>query len=348
MRVRYNRATSPRRPFMGLAGCPALSALFIGQDGPLDAVRLTLPSVAEMARVAVFIDWQNAYQQARAAFGLGGAGHEGQFSPFKMGMMLAARNKRGESGQLLRVEIHRGQPLSSVDPIGHAAVALQAQAWKAEAPAVVVTRLRPLAKQADGRYIEKGVDVNLAACAIEWSLVHRMDTVIVVSHDSDLRPAIEVLARNRSSAAVETASWRSSSYFKRIAPYQKVVNHALGLATLQAIADPTKYGRKPSNRSPAAMRLACGHLHAGPKLSRHGIPAQRQLQPLGHGALTCRKRPHVMRTYVRYGSVHPDTCPKIVNTVGKNQARSYRVLHEPTAAPPHPRIAAGPAREKRR
>jgi uncharacterized LabA/DUF88 family protein len=195
-----------------------------------------------MARVAVFIDWQNAYQQARSAFGLAGPSHEGQFSPLRMGTLLAVRNKRRESGQLVRVEIHRGQPLSSVDPIGHAAVTLQAQAWKAEAPAIVVTRLRPLAKQADGRYIEKGVDVNLAACAIEWSLVHRMDTVIVVSHDSDLRPAIEVLARNRSPAAVETASWRSSSYFKRIAPYEGVVNHALGLAAIQSIADPTRYG----------------------------------------------------------------------------------------------------------
>jgi hypothetical protein len=47
-----------------------------------------------MARVAVFIDWQNAYQQARTAFGLTGPGHEGQFSPLRMGLMLAARNKR--------------------------------------------------------------------------------------------------------------------------------------------------------------------------------------------------------------------------------------------------------------
>lgn len=121
-------------------------------------------------------------------------------------------------------------------------MALQAQAWKAEAPDIVVTQLRPLAKQSDGRYIEKGVDVHLAACAIEWSLVHHMDTVIVVSHDSDLRPVIEVLAGNRSPSAVETASWRSSTYFKRIAPYGGVVNHTLGLAVLQSIADPARYG----------------------------------------------------------------------------------------------------------
>lgn len=40
-------------------------------------------------------------------------------------------------------EVHRGQPLSSIDPTGHAAVALQAQAWKAEAPDIVAVQLRP-------------------------------------------------------------------------------------------------------------------------------------------------------------------------------------------------------------
>jgi len=195
-----------------------------------------------MRRVAVFIDWQNAYQQARAAFGLMGSGHEGQFSPLRLGQLLAARNRRGKDGRLVRVEVHRGQPLSNVDPIGHAAVALQAQAWRAEAPDVVVAQLRPLAKQDDGRFVEKGVDVHLAACAIEWSVVHRIDTVIVVSHDSDLRPAVEALARIRSPAAVETASWRSSTYFKRIAPCPGVVNHTLSNSALQSIADPQRYG----------------------------------------------------------------------------------------------------------
>lgn len=195
-----------------------------------------------MALVAVFIDWQNAYQQAREAFGLTGPGHEGQFSPLGLGKLLAARNRRGNDGRLVRVEVHRGQPLPNVDPIGHAAVALQARAWKAESPDIVAPQLRPLARQSDGRFIEKGVDVHLAACAIEWSVVHRMDTVIVVSHDSDLRPAVEVLARIKSPAAVETASWRSSTYFKRIAPCHGVVNHTLSSSALQAIADPTRYG----------------------------------------------------------------------------------------------------------
>jgi uncharacterized LabA/DUF88 family protein len=196
----------------------------------------------EMWRVAVFIDWQNAYQQARTAFDLTGPGHEGQFSPLRLGQLLAARNKRGNNGRLKHIEVHRGEPLPSADRVGHAAVTLQAQAWKAEAPDIVQAQLRPLAKQSDGRFVEKGVDVHLAACAIEWSVVHRMDTVIIVSHDSDLRPAVEVLARIKSPIAVETASWRSPTYFKRIAPYGSVVNHTLDRSTLESIADPTPYG----------------------------------------------------------------------------------------------------------
>jgi hypothetical protein len=40
----------------------------------------------------------------------------------------------------------------------------------------------------------------------------------------------------------------------------------------------------------ALMRLAHSRLQAGSQLGRHGIPAQGQLQPLGHRALTRRKQ----------------------------------------------------------
>ena len=41
----------------------------------------------------------------------------------------------------------------------------------------------------------------------------------------------------------------------------------------------------PPNRSPALMRLAHGRLQPGPKLGRHGVPAQGQLQSLRHRTL---------------------------------------------------------------
>ncbi len=71
-------------------------------------------------RVAVFIDWQNVYKAAREAFGLGQLPNErGNFSPFKLARVLAAGHGRGSAGELLRVEVHRGLPSSSRDPVGY-------------------------------------------------------------------------------------------------------------------------------------------------------------------------------------------------------------------------------------
>ncbi len=81
-------------------------------------------------RVAVFVDWQNVYKTAREAFGLQDAPNErGNFSPFKLARILAAGNGRGTVGVLLRVEVHRGLPSSSKDPVGYGANRRPATAW---------------------------------------------------------------------------------------------------------------------------------------------------------------------------------------------------------------------------
>jgi hypothetical protein len=63
---------------------------------------------------------------------------------------------------------------------------------------VVVPRLRPL------RYpwnypqdppIENGIDVNLALGAVEWTLRKRCDVASIFSHDTDLLPVPETIAR---------------------------------------------------------------------------------------------------------------------------------------------------------
>lgn len=48
-------------------------------------------------KVAVFIDWQNAYKTAREAFGLLHMPNEhGNFSPYRLARLLAAGNGRGK------------------------------------------------------------------------------------------------------------------------------------------------------------------------------------------------------------------------------------------------------------
>ena len=150
-------------------------------------------------RVAVFYDWQNVYKTAREAFGWTNMPNEyGNFSPYQLARILAAGNGRGASGELVRVEIHRGLPSQKLDAVGYAANRRQSAAWMKEDPQTVIPRLRPL--RYPYRYpqepaVEKGVDVNLALGAIEMVLTDACDVAIVFSHDTDLAPLPEAIAR---------------------------------------------------------------------------------------------------------------------------------------------------------
>ena len=177
--------------------------------------------VTEQTRIAVFIDWQNVYKAARNAFGMATFGpmtwpnEYGNFSPFQLARILAAANGRSGSGELVRVEVHRGLPSSSRDPIGFAANRRQAAAWTNENACVVVS-LRPLRYGSDGVPQEKGVDVNLAIGVVEQTMKAGCDIAILFSHDTDLLPAVEAVARLRGPGHIETASWKSQDFHQRL------------------------------------------------------------------------------------------------------------------------------------
>lgn len=195
-------------------------------------------------RVAVFIDWQNAYRRAREAFGMDGMpiGH-GNFSPYRLGCLLAAANGRGAAGDLVCVEIHRGLPSQKHDRIGYTANRRQEAAWKAENPRVVVPRLRPLRYRSNEPPTEKGVDVALAVNAIEATLRRRCDVAIVFSHDNDLLPVPEAIARLVGPDRVETASWVSPSFKKRLRPKAAVAHHSIPQKIFEAVETPVNYAR---------------------------------------------------------------------------------------------------------
>jgi uncharacterized LabA/DUF88 family protein len=203
-------------------------------------------------RVAVFIDWMNVYKAARTAFGLEQeSGVRGQIDPLQAARVMAAANKRGKTAELVRVEVHRGQPLPNQDSVGHRAVTLQAQAWKTLDPAIVEPQLRPLRLNPDSQRLEeKGVDVALAACAVEWATIEEVDHVVIFSHDTDLSSVVEVIARLKGPKAVETASWVSEDYRRRIPPIPGVTNHSLREKLFLAIEDSTNYGRQARRQRP--------------------------------------------------------------------------------------------------
>ena len=100
---------------------PGLSAAMLWSLLPAVRLRPHWRGIFFMAgsptRIAVFIDWQNAYKAAREAFGLRSLPNErGNFSPFKLARILAAGHGRGDAATLVRVEVHRGLPSSARDP----------------------------------------------------------------------------------------------------------------------------------------------------------------------------------------------------------------------------------------
>jgi uncharacterized LabA/DUF88 family protein len=197
-------------------------------------------------KVAVFMDWQNVYRAARDAFELQQADPaRGNFDPLAVGQYLAGCNKRGHDGDLVRVEIHRGLPSN---PKGQGAAQRQKQAWLALDP-VVSVKLRPVSLDPQtGEEKEKGIDVALACSAMEHVLMEQCDVAVVFSHDSDLLPPVETICRLRGSEHVETASWQSDFYRRRIPPAKQswgtpfgVVNNTLNVDLFDKVETPVDY-----------------------------------------------------------------------------------------------------------
>jgi uncharacterized LabA/DUF88 family protein len=204
--------------------------------------------------VSVFMDWQNVYGAAREAFDLRQEpSARGNFNPLAVARHLAGCNHRGTDGRLVRVEIHRGLPDATRSPKAHGAAERQRQAWVALDPAIMTPKLRPVRlNPKTGKEEEKGVDVALAVSALEHMLLKRCEVVIIFSHDTDMLPTIETICRLKEAGlitgSVETASWKSDLYAKRILPAKTewktpwgVVNHTLTVDLFDRVETPVNH-----------------------------------------------------------------------------------------------------------
>ena len=166
---------------------------------------------SSLDRLAVYIDYQNAYRGARQAFGSESDHHTvGQFDPMRVAKAIAQR-KPNYPGAKLRtlvgVRIYRGLPGSTRDPRGYAAARKQTASWRgAIGPNGLRAdiRLRPIAYGAGGPR-EKGIDVQLALDLAFAASDGLFDVVVLFSGDSDLLPALE--RASRSGVACEAAVW---------------------------------------------------------------------------------------------------------------------------------------------
>jgi hypothetical protein len=97
--------------------------------------------------------------------------------------------------------------------------------------------------------MEKGVDVELAVSAIEATLRERCEVAIIFSHDNDLLPVPEAISRLMGPDRVETASWVSPSFRRRLRPKGPINHHSIPQQVFEAIEAPINYAH-PSCKEP--------------------------------------------------------------------------------------------------
>jgi len=200
-----------------------------------------------MARVAVFIDYQNVYRRARAVFGLEGAAHfEGQVHPRSVGeLIVSKRADHDPTSKLEFVRVYRGLPDGGRDPKGHGACESQVASWTAQPSVQVITRpLRYPRNYPAEKPTEKGIDVQLAIDFVTLALDGKFDVGVLFSADTDLKPALETVVQ-RGLAQVEVAAWQPAvGHASRLSvPGMKIWCHYLGPADYAAVSDRTNYVR---------------------------------------------------------------------------------------------------------
>ena len=206
-------------------------------------------------RVVVFLDWQNVYRGAQEAFCGYGAPHwEGQVRPLALGQLIAADSPFDR--QLHQVGIYRGQPDATRDPKGYAANSRQVAAWR-QSPLVHVAlrtlrypRGWPSSHQAGEKPHEKGIDVALAIDFVTMAVAGEYEVGVLMSTDTDLKPALEAVARLTPARAVraELAAWGSAvGHSRRLSiSSRRLYCHWLGKDAYDQILDPTDYSRTSS------------------------------------------------------------------------------------------------------
>ncbi len=158
-------------------------------------------------RVMLFVDYQNSYHAAREVFHPPFAPHwEGQFDPGDLGRLLVERSPYDRT--LAGVRVYRGFPSSSKDPKGYAACRAQIATWERDPDVTVVARpLRYPPDYPDRKPEEKGIDVALAVELVMGAVKGWYDVGIIMSRDTDLRPAMEAVLDELHGIRIEVAAW---------------------------------------------------------------------------------------------------------------------------------------------
>jgi hypothetical protein len=89
------------------------------------------------------------------------------------------------------------------------------------------------------------IDVQLALSAVEAALLDKCEVAVIFSHDTDLKPALEMISAGPSH--VETAAWISPTSKRRLRTRPAVDHHALPESVFRSVETPINYAYQGAN-----------------------------------------------------------------------------------------------------
>lgn len=194
-------------------------------------------------RVMLFVDYQNSYWAARDSFHHAATRWfwEGQFHPQLVAEYLVASSPFDRS--LAGVRVYRGLPSARYDSKGYAAARAQVDAWRDTGVAVVTRPLRYPPDFPRSKAQEKGIDVALAVDFVMGAVKGWYDIGIIMSLDTDLRPALESVVNELHGIRVEVAAWMGTDVYspRLTVKGMNIWCHWLGADVYDAVKDVTDY-----------------------------------------------------------------------------------------------------------
>lgn len=205
------------------------------------------PKADALERVAVFIDYMNAYEGAMQAVGANRSnpGTAGQFDPWAVARLIAVRReeRRGRPQMLVMVRVYRGMPSPTRDRQGASRADRQVARWNRDAAklrAPLKIKTRPLAYDDHGRPHEKGIDTMLAVELALGAASDRFSAAVVFSGDADLLPGVEAAASL--GVACDSASWTKGG--RRLQQQPVEYSYLLNNEDYRRVSDHTDYTRR--------------------------------------------------------------------------------------------------------
>ena len=201
-----------------------------------------------MTRVAVFVDYQNVYMQARQCFGgRSDSAPAGQILPLRTGVLLTERGRSVDPArELTAVHMFRGEPSPKHSRVGQAAAQRQVAAWRLQPLVTSTTRplhYYPIGHDTTGDPLflarEKGIDVLIALALVLGAERDEFDAAILFSSDTDLIPAVEAV--REIGKRCEVAAWRRRGEYGNGLRIRGVWCHWLDGADYRRVHDPKNY-----------------------------------------------------------------------------------------------------------